>query len=53
VGYPKIGNAVILVKRLNREKFCPGATSFLGAGSSVYIAGIESLAPAVKMLSRE
>jgi hypothetical protein len=22
--------------------FCPGATSFLGAGSSVYIAGIES-----------
>jgi hypothetical protein len=42
VGYPKKGNAVILVKRLNREKFCPGATSFLGTGSSVYIAGIET-----------
>jgi hypothetical protein len=27
---------------LNREKFCPGATSFLVTGSSVYIAGIEA-----------
>jgi hypothetical protein len=35
VGYPKNGNTVILVKGLNREKFRPGATSFLGAGSSV------------------
>jgi hypothetical protein len=42
VGYPKNGNAVILVKRLNREKFCPGATSFLSTGSSVYITEIET-----------
>jgi len=33
-------NTVILVKRLNREKFCPDATSFLSTGSSVYIAEI-------------
>jgi hypothetical protein len=33
-------NTVILVKGLNREKFCPGATSFLTMGSSVYVAGV-------------
>ncbi|MEA2544455.1 MAG: hypothetical protein QOH35_5821, partial [Acidobacteriaceae bacterium] len=33
-------NAGILVKGLNREKFCPGATSFLTTGSSVYVAGV-------------
>jgi hypothetical protein len=53
VGYPKNGNAVILVKRLNREKFYPGATSFLSTGSSVYIAGIETFGSAAKMLSTE
>jgi hypothetical protein len=40
VGFRRSANTVILVKGLNREKFCPGATSFLPTGSSVYIAGV-------------
>jgi hypothetical protein len=35
VGFLRSPNTVILVKGLNREKFCPGATSFLPTGSSV------------------
>jgi hypothetical protein len=46
VGFLRSPNTVILVKRLNREKFCPDATSFLTAGSSVYIAGVGILLPA-------
>jgi hypothetical protein len=41
VGFLRSLNTVILVKRLNREKFCPDATSFFTAGSSVYIAGLK------------
>jgi hypothetical protein len=37
-GYRILANTGILDKELNREKFQPGATSFLGMGSSVYIA---------------
>jgi hypothetical protein len=44
VGYPKEANAGIFVKRLNRRKFRPGATSFLAMGSSLYIAGVEVFA---------
>ncbi len=46
VGFLRNPNTVILVKRLNRENFCPDATSFLTAGSSVYIAGFGVLLPA-------
>jgi hypothetical protein len=40
VGYPKEANAGILVKRLNRRKFRPDATSFLAMGSSLYITDV-------------
>lgn len=40
MGYPKEAIAGILVKRLNRRKFRPGATSFLAMGSSLYITGV-------------
>ena len=41
LGIPYDYNYCYFGKRLNREKFWVGATSFLWTGSSVYIAGLD------------